>query len=429
MESQQPEEQRFSPAYTSSREGRGDRFVARLPAEVENWQSQGIITPKQGRAIIASYGPPGLPVASSRMHGRLVTILAVFGSVLIGLGVVLFFAANWQEIPPIPKLTLILVAIAAAYAGGYQLRYRRGYRRVGTAVILLASIFYGVGIHLVAQIYHVPVDDPNLFLYWFLGVLPLAYLTRSQAILCLGVALFLGAVAFRLPSWLEFASPDEVVSAFALYMTLGLMLYGLGKLQAQFDLTRSYARVYEIVGLVTTFGSLYILTFRGIYESGGRGAIGDIATGFWLAFYLAGAAALLFTALAAISRLRQRLPLLTLPYEAAAAALVLAAAYLVVLVPVGDDVFYPLLFNVLLLLATVGLLAAGYFQTQETWINLALVFFSVDAVTRYFEFSWTLFDRSFVFLIAGALLLGGGFLLERGRSKVFEGMRGARGVV
>ncbi|MCH7734241.1 MAG: hypothetical protein IH961_03380 [Chloroflexi bacterium] len=43
-------------------------------------------------------------------------------------------------------------------------------------------------------------------------------------------------------------------------------------------------------------------------------------------------------------------------------------------------------------------------------------------VTRYFELSWGLFDRSLVFIVAGLILLGGGFLLERGRSKMVRRM-------
>ena len=170
----------------------GDEFWARLPAEVQHWQDQGIISPEQGRAIISGYPAPGRPVAVHRAQGRLVTILATLGSVLVGLGVILFFASNWQDIPKPVKLAMILIAIPAAYGIGYWLRYWRGYQRVGTAVILMACLLYGAAVHLVAQAYNVPVNDPNLFLYWFLGVLPLAYLTRSQVILYLGAGYFPG---------------------------------------------------------------------------------------------------------------------------------------------------------------------------------------------------------------------------------------------
>lgn len=410
------------------------RFLTRLAVEIEGWQGQGIITPEQGQEIIASYPVPPDLLASRRTHGRLVTILAILGSVLIGVGVILFFASQWGDIPRAGKLALILVAISAAYGIGYWLRYQRGYQRVGTAVILLAALFYGAGIHLVAQVYHVPVNDPNLFAYWFLGVLPLAYLTRSQPILVLAVGLFLAAVGFRLVPWLE-GAVNAPLLVFALYLVLGLMLYSLGKLQAQFGRTRSYTRVYEILGLVTTFGPLYLLTFRSWFEGQPYkqwAMAGDIATGFWLLFYIATALALVAFAATVAFHSRRRLPWQTLLYEGAAALLLLVAVYsplyLVAVfsalhLAVGSNLFYPIVFNFLLLLGLIGLVFVGYFRRQEVWINIALVFFSVDAVTRYFEFSWTLFDRSLVFVLAGVILLVGGFFLERGRRRMFERMR------
>jgi len=140
------------PTSSSQRGSQGDQFLARLPAEVQHWQDQGLISPEQGRAIISGYpAAPDTPVAVHRTQGRLVTILATLGSVLVGLGVILFFAANWQEIPRPVKLAMILIAIPAVYGVGYWLRYWRGYQRVGASVILLACLLYGAGIHLVAQ--------------------------------------------------------------------------------------------------------------------------------------------------------------------------------------------------------------------------------------------------------------------------------------
>ena len=103
--------------------------------------------------------------------------------------------------------------------------------------------------------------------------------------------------------------------------------------------------------------------------------------------------------------------------------LLLVGAYLVIVLPVCSDLLYPILFNFLLLLGIIGLIFVGYFRGEEAFINLALIFFSVDVVSRYFEFSFSLFDRSLVFIVAGVILLVGGFLLERGRREVVERMR------
>lgn len=401
------------------------RFAHRLPEEVREWRERGIISQDQGRAILDLYN---VEEASQEARSRLVIVLAILGSVLVGLGVILFFASNWQEISREVKLGLMLVGVPAAYAAGYWLRYLRGYERVGTAILLLAAVFYGAAIHLVAQAYNIPVNDPNLLLFWFLGVLPLAYVIRSEAMLVLGVGLFLAAVGFRIQVWLvDFdLIPFRV---FPLYLVLGLMLYGLGKLQAQFELTRVYSRAFEIVGLLTTFAGVYLLSFRFWWEEffGSRMDTGGASTEFWVTGGIAIAVAVLAFAATLLARAAQARAMSTLPYEGMGALLLLAAACLVVLLPVNSDLVYPLLFNFLLLAGIIGLIFLGYFRGREVFINLALLVFSVDVVTRYFEFSFDLLDRSVVFIVAGVILLAGGFLLERGRRHMMAQLRTPEG--
>ena len=100
------------------------KFLDLLPTEIESWQGQGLITPQQGQAITGSYPIQASPRGS---YGRLVTILAILGAVLLGLGVILFFASNWDGIPRTVKLALLLIGVPTTYIIGYWLRYGRGY--------------------------------------------------------------------------------------------------------------------------------------------------------------------------------------------------------------------------------------------------------------------------------------------------------------
>ena len=406
-------------------------FVDRLPAETRRWQGQGIITAEQAQAIVSSYGlTPGV-AAGQRARGRLITILAICGSVLVGLGIILSFAANWGEIPRTVRLAMIMIGLPSIYALGYWLKYVQSYHRVGTATLLLAAILYGAGIHLIAQIYNFPVNDPKLVSLWFLGVLPLAYLTRSQAILVLAQALFLSAVGFWVTEWLDGQDEGVAIFGFALYLTLGLFFYGLGKLQSQYNLTRPYAQVFEVAGLLVMMASVYLLSFRflsDLFSYREHGVDVEVATKLWVLFYLAGAGAVAAIAGAAAVQVRRRLPLMTLPYEGLATVLLLAMAYLVVHVAAGNDVLYPVLFNVALLAGIAGLVFAGYLLGREYLINIGLMFFGLDVITRYFELGWGMLNSSLGFIVAGLILLGGGYLLERGRRKVFERMEAQGGM-
>ena len=81
------------------------------------------------------------------------------------------------------------------------------------------------------------------------------------------------------------------------------------------------------------------------------------------------------------------------------------------------------MFNVLCALSVLGTLSSGYLQGNEARVNLALGLIALLVISRYFEFSATLFDLSLVFVGAGIILLAGGFLLERGRRRLLASMR------
>ncbi|MCY4579576.1 MAG: DUF2157 domain-containing protein, partial [Chloroflexi bacterium] len=97
------------------------RFVSRLREELKAWERDGAITAEQVMAILARYPdyPPGHEAARRRQG--LVTGLSILGSVLIGLGVITFFAANWDEISQGVKLASLIAGMLLAYGAGYAL--------------------------------------------------------------------------------------------------------------------------------------------------------------------------------------------------------------------------------------------------------------------------------------------------------------------
>ena len=130
-----------------------------------------------------------------RAYARLMVVLVTFGAILVGTGAILFFASNWQAIPLYGKLALMVVGISGANAGGYWLKYRRGYPSIGGAILFLAAIFFGAGIFLTTQAYHVNANNPDLLFWWGLGVLPVAYVMRSRAMLVLARNEYRGIVS------------------------------------------------------------------------------------------------------------------------------------------------------------------------------------------------------------------------------------------
>src|SRR5439155_15714708 len=119
---------------------------------------------------------------------RVAVVMGFLGALLLGIGVILFFAANWPAIPGSVKLAAILLAVIAAYATGYWLRYdKETYRGTGNALLFLGALLYGAALFLIAQGFHVNAGSPSLLLLWAGGVLPLAYLLGARPMLILAL--------------------------------------------------------------------------------------------------------------------------------------------------------------------------------------------------------------------------------------------------
>jgi uncharacterized membrane protein len=144
--------------------------------EIRRWQAENVITPQQADLLRQRYAEPvgGVP------WGLLV--FATAGAIVIGLGVILLFAYNWEDIPKAGKLALIFAALVAAHTGAWRLLRREGWQpHLGEALAALGTMFYGAGIWLVAQVYNIDEHYPTGFLFWALGALAMAWALGSTA--------------------------------------------------------------------------------------------------------------------------------------------------------------------------------------------------------------------------------------------------------
>ena len=147
-----------------------------LLIEIDRWKTEGIVSAEQAARLRQRYvsSAPAVP------WGLLV--FATAGAVVIGLGVILLFAYNWDAIPKFGKLALVFAAVIAAHTGAIRLLGRDGWQpKLGEALAALGTMFYGAGIWLVAQVYNIDEHYPNGFLFWALGALAMAWAIRSTA--------------------------------------------------------------------------------------------------------------------------------------------------------------------------------------------------------------------------------------------------------
>ena len=108
------------------------------------------------------------------------TLLYV-GSILIGAGILSFIASNWAEIGKTVKFLLIIVLFIASNLSGYKLE--ANYPKTSKSLYYLGVLVFGAGIFLVEQMFNLGGSTQASFLWWSLGILPLAWVLRDKWIL------------------------------------------------------------------------------------------------------------------------------------------------------------------------------------------------------------------------------------------------------
>jgi uncharacterized membrane protein len=162
-----------------------DRFRHELKAEVRHWVEEGLINDQQVDQLVDRYRLNQLDAAAKN---RFVGILVGLGCLLIGLGVITFVAANWEDLGRSVKLGLLTTLFLGSNLGGFYL-WQRGFDRYGQGLLLVGNLVLGASIALFTQMFHLASDSYLLFLWWGLAVLAMAYATRMKWLAMLAIAL------------------------------------------------------------------------------------------------------------------------------------------------------------------------------------------------------------------------------------------------
>jgi len=453
---------------------RESAFLRRLRKELPVWVQQGWVTPGSEQQILdhaAAHRGPGvryLPLAFS-----------ILGVLLLGAGVITFFAANWSVMPKVAKLTLVFGSMGLAYAGaGTALKYREA-PQLGEALLLLGVILFGSNIMLIAQIYHIDAHYPNGVLLWALGGMVTAYLMYSQPAMIAGIALavlwtgmetfgfdrslhwpFLILWASCLPAihknrwmpasqvamiglllWSWFAFQHLTWSAHAwgsgvplylmqIYFLASLGIFVLGMVMATDRQLASFGVVVKRYAAFAALVSFCALTFpdlqRGLEWRAGSGRLHGTAPGLWVIVTVV--VLLIVVGLAVWHRIRttgmERPAYLNWGSGLLGLGIAVVLANLFLSGKHGGEV--AVVFNLLFLGGLVWLVYAGMHANDRFLVNAAFLFFGLGLLSRYFDTFWTLLNRSYFFMAGGLLLIGSGYLLEKQRRKLTARMQAAQ---
>ncbi len=149
------------------------KLIKELPELVE----KGVITRDIASKIEGYY-------ASKQQDSpnRLFTIFGVLGSILIGLGIILIIAHNWDNFPKAIKTGFAFgpLIIGQLLVGFSILKQKSNTWKEASGVFLFFAV--GASMAMVSQIYNIPGNFSSYMLTWMLLCAPLIYVLRSHAL-------------------------------------------------------------------------------------------------------------------------------------------------------------------------------------------------------------------------------------------------------
>jgi uncharacterized membrane protein len=439
-------------------------WIKKLFEETKQWVNDGLVTSDQQAKIINRY--------SGRMeYKRLINTITTLGSILIGLGIILFVASNWDKIGRPAKISLIFAVITLFHLASYYFRYiKKEYVGLAEGFTLIGAFSYGAGIWLIAQIYQIHYNFSAGILFWIFGILPIAYIYCSWTVLSLssilsfiwlasyqayyprreayGFLLLLAplvALSYahkqRLSLFVIIVSCAQWLLHFwiiqffdtrnyyfeksiltlqlllvAIYMVFGFILYGLGMGHAKDSRLAVFTFLYKFLGILFITLSSYSLTFSHHYHKYSQGACPFAIT------ILIGI--LVILAVLISSRLYRLSQEKTDSKEIKILYYLLGAGLLSVFVSLNWPRATSLFFNIILVAETLGFMYLGFIKHSEGIFRLSIAVFFLNILSRYFDIFWKMLPRSLLFIVGGILLILGAIFAERKRREMEERMRG-----
>ena len=416
-----------------------------LEKEAPLWVEKGIITPDQAEHIHSLY-----PKDSKN---RVISALLVLGATLLGAGIILFFASNWQYLNKMIKVAIVFGALIMFHISSELMT--KNSPRLSLALALLASIMYGSGIWLVAQIFHISSHFPNGILLWLIGIIPAAYLLKNRLILVLcslllgmwviaeqthtPMVLVTGLLLFAIIFYLTYtlrctcSLVPALASAIVFMMTKTVLIYNntsdtrsfflipvialplslLTALLARHPSNQSnyFSEIFSIIGIVGTGVSLYAMSFE-YFAIDLSNLFGQTDT-VWQFAFLCLIPALLGLYLSVkfdgsfLKSVENNLPWL--------AGFVLSPAVLIL--PV-NTIGLMITLNLFMFFWALMLLYSGYRKQSNLHFTAGIGVFTFFIIAEYFNLFWQMLPKSLFFIAGGSVLMAGGAYLERRRRKL-----------
>lgn len=161
-----------------------DEFKQNLQKELALWYQKGWIKQRSYQQIAQYYQ---ITVPQPNSH-RMSQIWVILSTLLLSLGIISLFSANWYELNRYTQLTLAAIPLLLAQILNTQTHRFHAIYREGIALFWFMSV--GIILALIGQIYQIPENEMLFLRMWWFLTLPIIYLRQSYAALTASLLLY-----------------------------------------------------------------------------------------------------------------------------------------------------------------------------------------------------------------------------------------------
>ncbi len=423
---------------------RRSTYLKQLQIDLQKWAAAGLIDGARIPALLGDAGPP-------EQRRSLSHILAFLGAIMLACAALAFVGANWQHMPRLAKLGLLLLTMWAIY-GASLVALGRDQPLFAQAALLLGVAMFGANVMLIGQIYHINAGWPSGVLVWGLGALVAAIVvpSRASAAFAAGLLTLWSVSSVTESHWIfhwPFLPVLAILLAFGIWqrwapiLHLALIAFGIwcitnaASLTDHFDIDGAVA-MFALTGIAIALwliGRIFALRqipFGNVIS--GYGLFAATAATFALQWadnpplshqtvlIAAAAVALPVLLLAIFARATHTRPhgLRSADIALVTGILICGLGILLTGYPPHDK--SPYFLALLYLGYIVWLLNYGLSRQRSFPVNLALVAFAAEVLVLYFMTFDTLLNRSALFALGGILFILAALVLDRARRRLLR---------
>ncbi|MFT4663041.1 MAG: putative membrane protein [Patiriisocius sp.] len=391
--------------------------------QIKKWLAEGKISEEQSSMMIAENSAAAKEKSSNKFLG----VISVLGSTFLGIGIIWIVASNWDWMPDIVKIIVLLGSTGGVIYLGYEIGFnKKNFPKTGHSLILLGAILFGSSIFLIAQIYNVEANASYLIFVWLVGILPLVYIFQSHLITflsCIVFCLWFNSIIFK--GFNDFDAKGIAFITF-FYQTFGLLLFSIGSLHYFLEKYSKVARAYRLIGIYLVICILFALTF--LISFVGLGELSsELTSNPMMISVIFGLIAIMLGINIKFNPSKSDSNVL----ENAIALTILTAIFALNLAIEFQQyyVVFWLLFNILFVGLIIVLFRIGYKRRDMKLVNIASISTFFFLIFKFFDIFSNLLDNGFIWLVFGIALLAGSILFEKKRRKIRESFNEEKAII